>query len=52
MNAFTREVGRGEEPLPCIFRALHLYFDIEVLEEARRERRFESLEYRPTPIAE
>jgi hypothetical protein len=39
------------EKLPCIFPALCLYFHLEVLEEARRERwfDFEALEYRPKP---
>lgn len=39
------------EKLPCIFPALRLYFHLEALEEARRERwfEFEALEYRPKP---
>lgn len=49
-----RERWKRLEKLPCIFPALHLYFEIEVLEEARRERRFEfeALEYRPPRSAE
>jgi len=37
------------DKLPCIFPALRLYFNLEVLEEARREGwfEFEALEYRP-----
>lgn len=46
-----QERWRRLEKLPCIFPALHLYFDIERLEEARREGHFEfeALEYRPRP---
>jgi len=42
------------EKLPCIFPALTLYFDLELLEEVRREKwfEFEALEYRPTPVSE
>jgi len=42
------------EKLPCIFPALSLYFQVEVLEEARREGwyEFEALEYRPSAMAE
>lgn len=43
------ERGTRLEKLPCVFPALHLHYDLEVLEEARRERwfEFEALEYRP-----
>ncbi len=42
------------EKLPCVFPALGLYFHLELLEEARREKwfEFEALEYRPPRIRE
>lgn len=43
------EIRSRLEKLPCIFPAASLYFRLEVLEEARRERwfDFEALEYSP-----
>jgi hypothetical protein len=40
------------EKLPCVFPALRLYFQLELLEEVRREGwfEFEALEYRPKGV--
>ena len=45
----ARELWKRLERLPCVFPAMSLYFVLELLEEARRERWFEfkALEYRP-----